>query len=224
MKETWSANEQRPRERLFRLGAAQLSDSELLATIIGSGTQAEPVCSIAHRLLRKVNGSLVRLYRLSPCELKGVHGIGAARSAAILGGMELGRRMLTRNEDQGVVIEKPNDAYACLRERIPVAAQETILALFLDNRNHILACEEVAGKNLPAGCELDLRHLLKTCLLHNASGIILAHNHPSEDVVPSRQDKEMSRELADVLQSIGVELLDHLVLSPHGYMQVHWRA
>jgi DNA repair protein RadC len=64
--------------------------------------------------------------------------------------------------------------------------------------------------------------LLKTCLMHNASGIILAHNHPSEDVVPSQQDIDMSRELERILMSIGVELVDHLVLSRHGYTQVHW--
>ena len=224
MKGNWTQNEQRPRERLLRLGPAHLSDSELLSILIGSGTHTEPAVSIAHRLLRFVGGSLIRLYRLHPGELRQMHGIGDARSTAILAGMELGRRMLLRDEEQGAVITKPNEAYACLRERIPIAAQETIMALYLDNRNHILACEEVAGRQLPAGCELDLRRLLKTCLMHNASGIILAHNHPSEDVAPSHQDVDMSRELESLLLSIGVELVDHLVLSRHGYTQVKWRV
>jgi len=223
MKENWPLNEQRPRERLFRLGPEQLSDTELLSAIIGSGTQTEPAAAIAHRLLRQVEGSLIRLYRLHPGELRQTHGIGDARATAILAGMELGRRMLVRNEKQGIVIAKPEDAYACLREHIPIAMQETIRALYLDNRNRILACEEVAGRQLPAGCELDLRKLLKTCLMHNASGIILAHNHPSEDAAPSRQDIEMSRELDRVLQGIGVELVDHLILTLHGFTQVRWR-
>jgi DNA repair protein RadC len=223
MNRNWSSKEQRPRERLLRLGPTELSDSELLAILVGSGTRQEPADAIAHHLLRFVQGSLVRLYRLHPSDLMAQHGIGDARSAAILAGMELGRRMLLRNEEHGGVITKPHDAYTCLRERIPVALYETIIALYLDNRNHILACDEVAGRQLPAGCELDLRRLLKTCLAHNASGIILAHNHPSEDVAPSERDVEMSRELERILLSIGVELIDHLVLSRHGYAQVHWR-
>jgi len=223
MKGNWTLNEQRPRERLLRLGPAHLSDSELLSIIIGSGTHTESAVSIAHRLLRLVGGSLIRLYRLHPGELRQMHGIGDARSTAILAGMELGRRMLLRNEKQGEIISQPHDAYTCLREHIPIDAQETIMALYLNNRNHILACDEVAGRQLPAGCELDLRHLMKTCLMHNASGIILAHNHPSEDVIPSQQDIDMSRELERLLLSIGVELVDHLVLSRHGYTQVNWR-
>lgn len=223
MNGNWSSNEQRPRERLLRLGPAALSDSELLAILVGSGTRAEPADSIAHHLLRFVRGSLARLYRLHPGELRQIHGIGDARSAAILAGMELGRRMLLRAEDQGGVITNSRDAYACLRERIPVALHETIMAIYLDNRNHILACDEVAGRRLPAGCELDLRHLLKTCLAHNASGVILAHNHPSEDTAPSERDIKMSQELEHILLSIGVELVDHLVLSRHGYTQVEWK-
>jgi DNA repair protein RadC len=223
MNGNWSSNEQRPRERLLRLGPADLSDSELLAILVGSGTRAEPADAIAHHLLRFVQGSLVRLYRLHPSELRQLHGIGDARGAAILAGMELGRRMLLRNEEHGGIISRPHDAYACLRERIPVALHETIMAIYLDNRNHILACNEVAGRRLPAGCELDLRHLLKTCLAHNASGVILAHNHPSEDVAPSERDIQMSRELEGILLAIGVELVDHLVLARHGYAQVHWK-
>jgi len=221
-KDSWSLKQQSPRARLFRLGAEHLSDAELLSAIIGRVKQGEPSGVIAHRLLCQVEGSLTLLYNLHTEELRQARGIGDASAAAILAGMELGRRMLTRNEKQGQRIAKPEDAYDYLREYIPITNLEIIMAFYLDNKNRILACEEVAGRKLPSGCELDLRKLLKTCLAHNASGIILAHNHPSEDIAPSEQDVKMSQELDRTLKNIGVELVDHLVFAKCGFSQVSW--
>jgi len=131
--------------------------------------------------------------------------------------------MLLRDEQHGRAVNSPREAHALVRERLPPGAHETIVALYLDNRNRVLLCDEVAGRRLPAGSELDLRILLKSCLMTNASGIILAHNHPSGDPTASEQDIEMSRQLARLLSGIGVELIDHLVVTATGYARINWQ-
>ena len=223
MNTVWSINEQRPRERLFRLGPGALSDVELLTAIIGSGTANEPACAIAARLLETANGSLLGLFRTHPGELINTHGIGSARCASILGGMELGRRMMLRSEQKGTCIITPNDAWSFVRERMPLDICETIVALHLDNRSHVLVCDEVAGKKRPAGCDLDMRRLVRTCLMVNAAGVILAHNHPSGECTPSEQDILLSLQVEAILGNLGVELIDHLVLGHNTFSRVEWR-
>lgn len=224
MKTIWSINEQKPRERLFRLGPRELSDIELLTAIIGSGSANDPACAIAARLLDKVQGSLSTLYRTHPGELINTRGVGNARCAAILGGMELGRRMMLRSEEKGDCIISPNDAWAFIRERMPLDNCETILALHLDNRNHLLLCDEVSAKRRPAGCDLDMRRLVRSCLMVNSAGIILAHNHPSGECAPSEQDVMLSLHVEALLACIGVELIDHLVTGHDTFTRIEWRS
>ena len=224
MNTVWSINEQRPRERLFRLGPGALPDLELLTAIIGSGTANDPACAIAARLLETVNGSLLGLFRTHPGELVNVPGIGSARCAAILGGMELGKRMLLRSEQKGNCIISPNDAWAVFRERMPLDSCESILALYLDNRSHVLLCDEVAAKRRPAGCDLDMRRLVRSSLMVNAAGVILAHNHPSGECTPSEQDVYLSLQVEAMLGCIGVELIDHLVTGQERFTRVEWRG
>ncbi len=224
MNTIWSINEQRPRERLFRLGPAGLSDIELLTAIIGSGSANDPACAIAARLLEKVQGSLLGLYRTHPGELMNTRGIGSARCTAILGGMELGRRMTLRSEEKGSCIISPNDAWSFIRERMPLDSCETILALHLDNRSHVLLCDEVAAKRRPAGCDLDMRRLARSCLMVNSAGVILAHNHPSGECSPSEQDVMLSLHVEAMLGCIGVELIDHLVTGNNTFTRVEWRS
>lgn len=220
----WNVKEQQPRERLLRLGTDALSDQELLSIVLGSGSPGHSVGGVAGNLLRLVRGSLRRLFHSAPQTLQEVPGLGNARYCTLVAGMELGRRMASRTEKLEPSVNSAARAYQILREYVAHRQQETIVALFLDNRNRVLCFDEVAVRHQPAGSELDLRKLLKITLNRNAASLILAHNHPSGERKASSEDIAMSEDLARLLSSMGVELLDHLVITADGYERVPWRA
>lgn len=222
MKQKWISKEQQPRERLLRIGPAVMSDLELVTAIIGSGTTRTPAVAAAGQLLTRCNGDLHRLFSVHSGDLRKIDGVGEAKYCALIAGMELGRRMVTRPEEERCVIRSPGDAFAALREHLPAGGYESIVAMCLNNRNQVLAVEEIASSHQPAGSELDLRKLLRMCLNLNASGVIIAHNHPSGEAEPSKEDMVMSRRLADILGSLGIDLIDHLVITRHSYSRVNW--
>jgi DNA repair protein RadC len=214
---------QLPRERLRRLGSAQLTDLELLTTLLGSGNARISAREAAGRLLAHHAGSLARLYQATPEQLAACPGIGTARASALLAGLELGRRLAVRPETGGEPVAAADHAFRILREYLPIPGPERIVALLLDSRNRVLDVTEASACRRPAGCELDLRHLIKTILDRNAAGLILAHTHPSGELSASAEDIRMTRDLESLLAGIGVSLLDHLILTAEGYCQVHWR-
>lgn len=222
MKNKWISKDQQPRERLLRIGPAVLSDLELVTAIIGSGTPRTPAVAAAGQLLSRCDGDLHRLFSVHSGELRRIDGFGEAKYCALIAGMELGRRMVTRPGEERTVIRSPDDAFDALREYLPPGGWESIVALCLDNRNRILAIEEIASSHLPAGSDLDLRKLLRMSLNMNASGVILAHNHPSGEADPSQEDIRMSRRLADILGALGIDLIDHLVITGHSYRRINW--
>lgn len=222
MEYCWSIREQLPRERLRRLGPALLSDGELITAVLGSGSARGSAREIAERLLSRFQGSLRQLFSSHPAHLEQVPGMGRAKCSALLAGMELGRRMALRDEDGGLRVGSARQAWNIIREQIPSDNNETIIALYLDNRNHLLSLEDVGGRRQPAGSELDLRKLLRSLLNLNASGLILAHNHPSGETRPSPEDVEMSVRLAELLAGMGSELVDHLIVSPAGFTRIDW--
>ena len=223
MDNTWVKNSQKPRERLLYKGTAHLSDHELLTILLSSGSSKLSCASIALALLEKADRNLKTLFLAPPDWVQEVAGIGLAKYCTINAGMELGRRMSLRPIEAAPSISNANQAYAILREHIAHCPQETIFALFLDNRNHILCHEEVSAKSFPSGSELDLRKLLKTALNRNAASIILAHNHPSGETSPSREDVAMSIDLSSLLASMGIELLDHLIITEQGFTRIEWK-
>jgi DNA repair protein RadC len=207
--------DERPRERLFRVGAASLSNEELLSLLLGSGTRGESALDRARSLLSG-RGGLVGLAGMSGAELRRERGIKNARAAVIEAALELGRRLSTEALAPRDLFGEPALVKEYLRRARGDGAQERTGALFVNARNRLLRDDPDIYRGTLDRAVVEPREILKRALLVNAAGVILYHNHPSGDPAPSREDREFTRRLAVASESVGVRLLDHIVVGRSG--------
>jgi DNA repair protein RadC len=200
----------RPRERYLLHGPDQLGDEELLALALGTGCAGLPARHVAAGLLSRAGG-VAGLPALPPGALQGVPGLGPARAVRLHAALTLGRRALLSMEEGGVVCSAA-DAVPWLQPRLGALDREELHALLLDRRHRVLAYRVISCGN-DAHTIVDPRQVFREALLHRASAVIVAHNHPSGDPTPSRADVEVSLRLQQAGRLIGVELLDHIVLA-----------
>lgn len=200
--------QERPRERLAQLGARALTNAELLALIIGTGNRGESVIHLAERLLATF-GDLRGLLNCSVAELQEIPGIGPARASQLVAIVELSARVALARHQQ-VVIRQPADVASMLMPRLQLETQEVFIAVMLDTKNKVLAVEDVFRGSLNASI-VHPREVFKKAISRSAAAIIVAHNHPSGDPTPSREDIEVTRRLAEAGKIIGIEVLDHVV-------------
>lgn len=205
----------RPRERLSRVGAASLSNEELLSLLLGSGTRGESALDRARSLLAG-RGGLVGLAGMSGAELRRERGIKNARAAVIEAAFELGRRLSTEALAPRDLFGEPGLVKEYLRRARGDGAQERTGALFVNARNRLLKDDPDIYRGTLDRAVVEPREILKRALLVNAAGVILYHNHPSGDPAPSREDREFTRRLAAASESVGVRLLDHIVVGRSG--------
>ncbi|MDQ2979206.1 MAG: DNA repair protein RadC [Acidobacteriota bacterium] len=208
-------SEERPRERLSRVGAASLSNEELLSLLLGSGTRGESALDRARSLLSG-RGGLVGLAGMSGAELRRERGIKNARAAVIEAALELGRRLSTEAVAPRDLFQEPGLVKEYLRRVRGDGAQERTGALFLNARNRLLKDDPDIYRGTLDRAVVEPREILKRALLVNAAGVILYHNHPSGDPAPSREDRDFTRRLAAASDSVGVRLLDHIVVGRSG--------
>ena len=204
----WPAHE-RPRERLLGHGAAALSDAELLAVLLGSGTAGCDAVATGRALLAEA-GSLGRLLA-DPDHLPRVSGVGPAKRARLVATLELARRSLQEGLIDLPRIQSPQDSAAYLKARLCHLPHEVFACLFLDTRHRVLGYEELFRGTID-GASIYPREVVRACLRHHASAVILAHNHPSGIAEPSRADIEITRVLIDALALMEIRVLDHLVV------------
>ncbi|WP_291784904.1 DNA repair protein RadC [Luteibacter sp.] len=204
----WPESE-RPRERLLRHGASALSDAELVAVLLGSGVAGRDAVATARALLGEA-GSLGRLLA-DPDHMPRVAGVGPVKRARIVAALELARRSLAEGLCERPGIRSPTDSAAYLEARLRHLGQEVFACLFLDTRNRVLAYEELFRGTIDAASVYP-REVVRACLRHHASAVILAHNHPSGVAEPSRADRDITRLLVDTLALIDIRVLDHLVI------------
>ena len=201
--------QERPRERLLRGGGTALSDAELIAVILRTGTRGRSSLSLAHELLEEAGG-LAGLRAATAASLKR-DGLGDAKAAGVLASVELGRRLARSEVPERVPLDRPDDVARYLALRYSAAGQEVMGALFLDGRNRVLDdCELFRGTLARAAVEP--RPILKQALLRDAGGVVLFHTHPSGDPSPSVEDLEFTRRMAEACEKVGIPLVDHLVL------------
>ncbi|MGE5620181.1 MAG: RadC family protein [Sphingomonadaceae bacterium] len=201
--------EDRPRERLATLGAASLSNHELLAILIGSGTSKLNVLQVAQTLLRQFGG-LAGLARASTEDLCLVPGIGPVRAVELKACLELGRRLLTAPDLDRPAIRCPADA-AHLVMDMGLLEQEHLKVLLLNTKNHVLGLHEVYKGSLNSSL-IRVGELFKEAIRQNCAAIIVVHNHPSGDPSPSRDDIQVTRQAVEAGKLLDVELLDHLII------------
>jgi DNA repair protein RadC len=203
----------RPRERLQRKGPGALSNSELLAILLGSGMPGKNVLEVAEHLLRKFGSK--GLFEASFDELRQVPGIGKVKAGQLLAAFELGKRTLLGQDEDAVPIESPEDVYQ-LSKRIHKAKKEHFLAYLLNARNVVVAEEEISVGTLTMAV-VHPREVFEPAVRHSAAGIILVHNHPSGDAEPGDDDRALTKRLVEAGRLMGIEILDHVIVTWNGY-------
>ena len=203
-------NDDRPRERLARLGAQALNNAELLAILLRVGVAGENAIQMAQRILGEVGG-LYGLRRASFQEVSGLHGLGMAKAAQVKAAIELGYRLRWENPEEKPAINSPQEAALLVQYEMEDLVQENLWVLNLDTRNHLMAIEKIYQGSLNSSM-VRVGELFKAALQRSAAGIILVHNHPSGDPSPSPEDVTLTRAAIQAGRLLDVDVLDHLVI------------
>ena len=211
----WAEDDQ-PREKLMLKGKGQLSQAELIAILIGSGNREESAVQLAQRILDSVNNNLAGLSRLTIKELMDFKGIGEAKAISIIAAMELGKRRLAAGSKGKVKIKSSKDAFNCLFAELSDKPYEEFWILLLDNA-HQLNKKLCISEGGTAGTVADPRKIFKLALDYNASSIILSHNHPSNNLKPSKNDIALTRKLKEAGNNLDIQVLDHLIIGNDSY-------
>ncbi|MBE3580046.1 MAG: DNA repair protein RadC [Thermoanaerobacteraceae bacterium] len=211
----------RPRERMLLAGAQALSNAELLAILLRTGTPRENALDLAQRLLAQPGG-LRYLAEVSLEELKEQKGIGLAKAAQIKAAVELGRRLAAYSAHRPV-IQQPGDVAALLMDEMRYLDREHFRTISLNTKNRILAVDNVAVGSLNASL-VHPREVFKGPIKRSAAAIILVHNHPSGDPSPSVEDIQVTRRLAEAGRLLGIEVLDHVVLGDGSFVSMKERG
>jgi len=207
----------RPRERLLKNGPSALSDSELLAIILRTGTRGENVLNLCSRILSTYN--IQQLSRASPTKLQEIRGVGAAKAAEMTAMFELARRLETFTEEERPHISSPEAAYRFLYPKLREQKKESFIALYLDTKNRLLCEETVSVGSLNANI-VHPREVFKTAIQESAAAIIVAHNHPSGDPAPSQSDIDITRKLVETGRVVGIELYDHIIVGDGRFLSL----
>ncbi|MDD3363699.1 MAG: DNA repair protein RadC [Syntrophomonas sp.] len=204
----------RPREKLLAEGETALNNHELLAIILGNGTKDISALELANRLLDTYKG-LRRLQEASLEELKQEKGIGPAKAASIKAALEIGRR-ISKDVEIRDLIKSPKDVEKMLVQEMRVYDREHFVVLYLDRKGGLIVKEDVSVGGLHSSI-VHPREVFKTAVKRSAASIILAHNHPSGDPSPSREDIDITRRLVEAGGIMGIEVLDHVVIGENTY-------
>lgn len=210
------AEEDRPREKLLLKGKSALSDAELLAILIGSGTRALSAVSIGKLILNAANGNLNHLARFSMKDLKAIKGIGEAKAITILSALELGRRRKEEIVEKKPKITSSTSVYQLMQGDLLDLAYEEFWILLLNRANQVIKKVKISAGGV-AGTVADPKLIFKQALEHLASAIILVHNHPSGNLRPSQADIQLTRKLVQGGKLLEISVLDHLIFTDTAY-------
>lgn len=202
-------NLDRPRERVWRRGASEIGDAELISLVIGSGVREHTALEVAGDLVRSAGGIAI-LSRTSPRELSQSCGIGIALATRIAAAFELGRRVVA-HEQHREILGAAADVYRVVAHRLAGLTQEVFLVIGVDIRNCLLDVVEVARGSV-AGVEVHPREIFRPLIRMAAAGGVLVHNHPSGDPSPSPEDLSLTRRLREVGTLLGIPIIDHVVI------------
>jgi DNA repair protein RadC len=203
--------DQRPRERLIRHGAAALSDAELLAVFLRVGVAGKSAVDLGRDMVTHF-GSLNGLFSASLKDFASINGLGPAKYAQLQAVLELAKRSLAEELQAGVTLDSPHTVKQYLQLTLGGKAHESFAVLFLDVKNRLLACEELFRGTLTQASVYP-REVVKAALAHNAASVILAHNHPSGTPDPSAADHSLTHALKTALGLVDVRVLDHFIVA-----------
>ena len=212
---SWSEDD-RPREKLIGKGKTSLSDAELIAILIGSGTPNETAVHLSRRILASVGNNLGALGKLSLQQLMKFHGIGEAKAVTITAALELGRRR--RQEDAADIskITSSKSVFEIMQPLIGELSHEEFWVLYLNNSNKVIYKSQLSKGGI-TGTVVDVRLAFRTALEFNATAMILIHNHPSGTLIASEADKQITKKMRLAGDNLDIKILDHLIVTEHGY-------
>ena len=210
------AEDDRPREKLRSKGAENLSDSELLAILINNGTRMKTAVDLAKEVLQIGKNSLNSLGKLSVKELMKVNGIGEAKAITIAAALEIGRRRQASLPLEKPIIKDSREIAQYLQALLRDHHHEVFVVVFLNRANRINHFEIVSEGGI-TGTVADPRIILKKALEEDAVNLILCHNHPSGNLLPSRADEELTVKIKEAAKYFDIKVLDHIIVSEEGY-------
>ncbi|HZG77196.1 MAG TPA: DNA repair protein RadC [Paenibacillus sp.] len=214
--------DERPRERMLRHGAAGMSNAELLAILLRTGTRSESAVTLSQRLLLE-SGGLRGLSDLTVEQLCERRGVGPAKALQLLAALELGRRMARTELEASPILRSPEDVSTLLMEDLRYLQQEHFVALFLNTKNRVIGRETLSVGSLNAAI-VHPREVFRAAVKRSAASIICAHNHPSGDPTPSPEDIQLTNRLTEAGHIIGIEVLDHVIIGDRRYVSMKERG
>ena len=203
--------DERPREKMISRGASCLSNAELLAILIGSGTRAESSLSLAVSVMALGGGSIRGLSNIQPEELMSLKGIGNASACRIAAAVELGRRMASAPPRKKVRLSDASEAAALFMEEMRHLKQEKMRVAMINAKGELIAREDVSLGGIYSVCASP-REIFAGAVRKGAYGVVIAHNHPSGDPDPSAADISVTRQIADAGRLLGIQLVDHIII------------
>ena len=211
----WSEDD-KPREKMMLKGKSALSDAELVAILIGSGSRSESAVALSQRILASVSNNLSSLGKQSLAQLMEFKGIGEAKAITIAAALELGRR---RKEENPLELVKVTSSKVMYQEMYPIIgelAHEEFWVVYLNNSNKIIFKAQLSKGGI-TGTIVDVRLVFKIALEQNAVAIVLAHNHPSGKLQASEADIQVTKKIKNAGLQLDIPVLDHIILTEHGY-------
>ncbi|KGO89316.1 RadC family protein [Flavobacterium suncheonense] len=210
------AEDDKPREKLMLKGKSVLSDAELIAILIGSGSRNESAVQLSKRILASVDNNLNVLGKLSVKQLMHFKGIGEAKAISIVAATELGRRRKSEEIPELSKITSSKVVFELMQPLIGELPHEEFWVLYLNNSNKVIYKTQVSKGGI-TGTVVDTRIIFKTALEHTATSIILVHNHPSGTLTASEADKQITRKLKEAGRHLDVPVLDHVIVTEKSY-------
>jgi DNA repair protein RadC len=214
-------SDDRPRERLMKLGAASLKNEELLAIILRVGTQGENVIELSRRLL-DVYGGLGGLLQADTAVIAGEHGMGEAKATQLKAALELGHRLSILTPDRRPQITSPGDVANLVMGAMGYQAQEQLRVLCLDTKNYVVA-QQVVYQGTVNSSVVRVAEVFKPAISRTCPAIVVVHNHPSGDPAPSPEDVRTTEQLRKAGELLDIELLDHIVVGHNCYISMKER-
>jgi DNA repair protein RadC len=211
----WSVND-RPREKFISKGKEALSDSELLAILIRSGTRDRSALAVSQEILQLSENNLSALAKMHLQDLMKVKGIGSTKAVTIMTALELGRRRRLSEAVNRVKINTSNDAYDLIAPLLEDLTTEQFWVIYLNNANKVLCKEQISAGGMTATI-VDIRLILKRALELNSTALVLCHNHPSGTLEPSKADVDVTHKMKKAASYMDIQVLDHLIVSDIAY-------
>lgn len=210
--------EERPRERMQTLGAEALTNAELLAILLRTGSKNESVLHLSERLLSEAEG-LRHLYDMSLNEMTSLHGIGLAKAIQVKAALELGKRVGSMTKESRYTIRSPKDAALYMMGEMRGLKQEHFVCLFLNMKNQVIGKETVFVGSLNSSI-VHPREIFRSAIKRSAASFICLHNHPSGDPTPSSEDIQVTKRLDEAGDLMGIDMLDHIIIGDQDFISL----